>query len=215
MRLASIWLAGLLFGSACSNPMEQNIQDGSSACQDASMKIPDPPCAPAAKGLSGTPISGTCVDFSKLTDPPVAAGWNFGFIQGSCSSWQIQNGKLKPKSNQTPGDCAFSMPRLTASDYSQYDSLTLSIIHTSNITNVGEAAKISVPAATASPPEKQLWANIDPSATDFRQITTITVSTSTLNNVEFTPKFTFRAANSTDMSTDWQIESIVIMGNKQ
>ncbi len=213
MRLASIWLAGLLFGSACSNPMEQNIPDGSAACQDASMKIPDPPCAPAAKGLSGTPIPGTCVDFSKLTDPPVAAGWNFGFIQGSCSSWQIQNGKLKPKSNQTPGDCAFSMPRLTASDYSQYDSLTLSIIHTCNITTLDEFAAISIPSGT--PPEKQLWANTDSSSNDFRQTTTITVSKAILKNKDFTPKFTFYNPNTADLSADWQIESIVIMGNKQ
>ncbi len=219
MHRASILLASLFLFGACNGQLEQAHIEGVDASikpQDGGdMKIPDPPCAPAAKGLSGTPISGTCVDFSKLTDPPVAAGWNFGFIQGSCSSWQIQNGKLLPKSNNKQGDCAFTMPSLTAADYSQYDSLTLSVVHTSNITTVGETTTISIPVVVGPPPENQVWANTATNVSNFRQVTTVTMFKPQINNLDFTPKFTFRTPTSTDLSADWQIESIVIMGNKQ
>lgn len=220
MRLPSLLAVSLLASGACNGQLEQAILDGENGRKDMAgdagafkdMDLPPACTAPAAMGLSGTPLPGTCVNFGDFADGDPAAslpGWNFASVsKPNCQGWTVANGKLQVKSYATiVGSCGFTMPLFVPADYTNYKSLTLSIIHTPDVTAASQDATISM---AKIPTAVQVWAITGRAP---RQTTIVKIDKTAFPTMGYQPEFVFNSPTDPGGATGWKIESIVVMGN--
>lgn len=136
MRLSLVCLAGWL---GCTNPRTDSPANDGSSLTDAAPDAGDlaQPMAPclAAQGLTGTPLSGLCVDMDTQPAPDLSS-WKLSSQTAACSSgWALAGsgpGAVLRPVNYTPSagtnvGCGFRFRELTQTDWNQKTRLRIAI----------------------------------------------------------------------------------------
>lgn len=181
--------------------------DGGAA---ADMAGPAIKCA-AAKGLAGDNL--LCVDFDKVTQlaDPALAGWNFNANMTDC--WQISGGALAVKNfGAFMGNCGLTLPPidLKLADRSQYQKVSLSLVHRVDMTDPDQEAQIFLDVDS---PARLAYKTTGKSGFPTLLTTIVTINKTdlpaTLMNVY---KFYLKASSlgASALRQGWQIQSIAV-----
>lgn len=207
----SLWILSL-FSCSCP-PLEAdcNCSSVDAGCPQANMldmATPPPKCA-AADGLKGDNL--LCVDFKNVQMLPSLSSWDFTCTGGA--SWTTSSGKLQVNNfSNFMSTCSFTLPKLSEADLKTYNKVTLSLIHTVDISEPA-TQRVQVMLGSDDPSKRLLdWMT----GKQPRKQWTQTVSKADLPMAamgDFQPLFKFSSGNSAGGAFNgWQIESIAIQG---
>lgn len=218
---STVWPVSALLLVGCLGYEPHGEDNG--ICKPTDMKgdlqdaAPTKPRCAAAKGVAGDTL--LCIDFSSvddtvLTTPPPAqlTGWNFEKYDKNC--WKTLSGTLQVNTGNFPiysGTCGFLLPALTASQYQQYTSFTLSVVQSVDLNAGGQGAYIYLGSDV---PKQQIWYA---TGTYPKIVTTLQIAKGVLPNGNtnmYQPLFKLSAPTiAGGTAQGWQIESIAVMGN--
>ena len=199
-RIKRIAFASGLFVTGC---QDSGVVLGDLGCaHDAHLQsdlAPAPAKCAAAQGLSGDVL--LCVDFDKVAglDAPELKGWDFNLNCDDGTKWEIVSGKMQVTNlsalKAVSNGCKFMLPaiNMTDPDKKKYQSVTISILHTVDLSEGDFLAQIFL---GVEDPLKRLLAQMNGS--QKRQISTFNLPKSDLPQGENNYKYLFKVYKSSD-----------------